>query len=87
MLCYTAHAPCLFFSPCVGESRVEEAVGRHACNVAELRATLNIRLQLSLHFVLTAAFFLTPFLFYRRMSENDDIEVDSDVGCLVSYGR
>ncbi|XP_061824939.1 protein max-like isoform X4 [Nerophis lumbriciformis] len=53
----------------------EESVDRHVSAVAELRARFLLPLP---RFVLTAACFLFRTRLYRRMSENDDIEVDSD---------
>ncbi|XP_061751114.1 protein max-like isoform X2 [Nerophis ophidion] len=53
----------------------EENVDRHVSAVAELCARFHLPLP---RFVLTAAYFLFRTRLYRRMSENDDIEVDSD---------
>ncbi|CAK6957126.1 protein max-like isoform X4 [Scomber scombrus] len=68
----------MFWRTCVGESRV--IVARHVSAVAELPARFYY-----LHPVVAALCFdsclfsfLIPVFFYRRMSENDDIEVDSD---------
>uniref|UniRef100_A0A8D2ZXS2 Protein max n=2 Tax=Scophthalmus maximus TaxID=52904 RepID=A0A8D2ZXS2_SCOMX len=64
-----------------------ETVDRHVSAVAQPPAQRRARMLSfasgsSLHFVLTAARFFsfsrTTFAFHRRMSENDDIEVDSD---------
>ncbi|XP_061651461.1 protein max-like isoform X1 [Phyllopteryx taeniolatus] len=57
----------------------EESLHRHVSAVSRAaRKIFFILPPLNAAFVLTAACFLFAFPFYRRMSENDDIEVDSD---------
>lgn len=72
---------CVFPSMC-RRITCRETVDRHVSAVAELRATFYY-----LRPVVAALCFdscLFSFLTHRRMSENDDIEVDSDVCGLVS---
>lgn len=61
-----------------------ETVDRHVCAVADFRATFCYLPPVVASLCLTAARFLFRTFSYRRMSENDDIEVDSDVCGLVS---
>uniref|UniRef100_A0A3Q3JSQ8 Protein max n=1 Tax=Monopterus albus TaxID=43700 RepID=A0A3Q3JSQ8_MONAL len=66
----------MFSCPCVGESRVEKRLSSCLCCSRVAVLHFIICFQLSLYY-LTAAFFPHTH-FNRRMSENDDIEVDSD---------
>lgn len=82
-LCFTAPA-LQMFSPCmcVGESRVDKRLVVMSLPQQSSVLGLIICFQLLLYFL-----FLFPpsYLFLnRRMSENDDIEVDSDVCLFVS---
>ena len=82
--CFVAPALFMFSRPCVGESRVRETVDRHVSAVAKLRARFYYLppVVAALCFDSCLFSFLAPV--YRRMSENDDIEVDSDVCGSVS---
>lgn len=81
----------VFPSMCRQITCSDAVVDRHVSPVAkapcEICLVLDTRLLLYLVFFLLATRLPFSHFLYRRMSENDDIDVDSDVGGLVSLSK